>query len=57
MTTKPAIPIKTATCPICNQPRAVFHDMHGTTYFTRHQQAGRSTWCAKSSKPVKDGKR
>jgi hypothetical protein len=52
MTTKPAIPIKTALCPACKQNSAIYHDAKGGTYLTRHQN-GRGGWCKMSSKAVK----
>jgi hypothetical protein len=51
MTTKTAIPIKTALCPICQQPRAVYHDLKGAAYLTRHQRG--AGWCKGSGKQVK----
>ena len=51
MTTKPAVPIKTATCPLCKTPRAVYHDKTGATYLTRHQNG--AGWCRMSGKAVK----
>ena len=51
MTTKPAVPIQTATCPLCKTPRAVYHDKSGATYLTRHQNG--AGWCRMSGKAVK----
>lgn len=41
MTTKPTLPIVTATCPECGEQHKTFKDTTGATFLPRHQKPGK----------------